>query len=341
MSVTIANIVSFFTPAEGLHEEFARLPIRKKLPFCDFHDSEISPPRHRNGRVTFAVHLFSCKVLLVFEGAENFVRDDDFARVRRGTTLQFLDCSVQKQGELYEYALTAAGAGEVKFTFRTAHAKLRGIVSAAEFIGRRLAGYREHLRSISADERERLGLKLPAEEERFPDSDYFFFPYFDEMNELGTLRTADSPFYALWQLHRALREGDWGECSADENKENWHLIVGGYLRYFRECGYDLLPLLRKYAPHWAENFSAAQEAHLAAAQGQKEEEERLFRITARHLAGKWYPLGGGAALRYADILDLTDYCKTPQGREEEARAEAYEEEFVRALCAAANDMRAE
>ena len=163
MSVTIANIVSFFTPAEGLPEEFARLPIRKKLPFCDFHDSEISPPRHRNGRVTFAVHLFSRKVLLVFEGAENFVRDDDFARVRRGTTLQFLDCSVQKRGELYEYALTAVGAGDVKFTFRTAHAKLRGIVSAAEFIGRRLAGYREHLRSISADERERLGLKLPAE----------------------------------------------------------------------------------------------------------------------------------------------------------------------------------
>ena len=85
MSVTVANIVSYFSPAESLPEEFAHLPIRKRLPFCDFHDSEISPPRHRNGRVTFAVYLFSCKVHLIFEGAENFVRDGDFARaLRRG-----------------------------------------------------------------------------------------------------------------------------------------------------------------------------------------------------------------------------------------------------------------
>lgn len=272
MSVTIANVVHYFTPAESLPEEFARLPIRKKLPFCDFHDGEISPPRHQNGRVTFAVHLFSCKVLLIFEGAENFVREDDLVRVKRGTTLQFLECSIQKRGGLYEYALLTAGAGEVKFTFRTAYAKLRGIIPAAEFICKRLAGYRERLRSISADERERLGLNLPDEEERFPDADYFFFPYFDEMTELGALRAPDRPFYALWRLYRALREGDWGECAADEDKENWHLIAGGYLRYFRECGYDLLPLLRKYAPHWAENFSAARETYLAAAQGQKEAE---------------------------------------------------------------------
>ena len=139
MSVTIANIVSYFTPAEGLSEEFARLPIRKKLPFCDFHDSEISPPRHQNGRVTFAVHLFSCKVLLTFEDAENFAQEDGLARVKRGTTLQFLDCSVQKRGNLYEYALLTAGAGEVKFTFRTAYAKLRGIIPSAEFICKRLA----------------------------------------------------------------------------------------------------------------------------------------------------------------------------------------------------------
>ena len=341
MSVTIANIVSYFTPAEGRSAEVARLPIRKKLPFCDFPDSEISPPRHQNSRVTFAVHLFSCKVLLTFEDAENFAQEDDLARVKRGTTLQFLECSIQKRGNLYEYTLLTAGAGEVKFTFRTAYAKLRGIIPAAEFICKRLAGYREHLRSISADEREKLGLQLPAEKEPFPDADYFFFPYFDETNELGSLRAPDRPFYALWQLYRALREGDWGESSADEDKENWRLIVGGYLRYFRECGYDLLPLLRKYAPHWAENFSAAREAYLATEQGQKKAEERLFRITARHLAGNWYPLGGAAALKYADILMLSNYKNTPQGREEEARANAYEEEFVRALCAAANDMRAE
>lgn len=117
--------------------------------------------------------------------------------------------------------------------------------------------------------------------------------------------------------------------------------MGGYLRYFRECGYDLLPLFKKYAPHWAENFSAAQEAYLAAENGdRKKNEEKLFRITARHLAGSWYPLGGSAALKYSDLLTLSDYSKTPQGQEEEARAEAYEEEFVRALCAAANDRRA-
>lgn len=343
MSVTVANIVTYFTPEEGLPEEFARLPIRKRLPFCDFHDSEISLPRHRNGRVTFAVYLFSCKVQLIFEGAENFVRDGDFARIKRGTTLQFLGCSIRKQGDLYEYALLTAGAGEVKFTFRTAHAKLCGIIHAAEFICRRLAGYRDHLRSFSADERERLGLKLPDEKERFPDADYFFFPYFDEMNELGALRSADFPFYALWQLHRALHEGDWGEGFADEKKETWRLIVGGYLRYFRECGYDLLPLFKKYAPHWAENFSAAQGAYLAAENGgcRKENEEKLFRITARHLAGSWHLYGGGAAaLKYSDLLTLSGYSKTPQGQEEEARAEAYEEEFVRALCAAANDRRA-
>ena len=119
----------------------------------------------------------------------------------------------------------------------------------------------------------------------------------------GPARARSPLLRALAAVPRPAR-GGLGRMRRGQNKENWRLIAGGYLRYFRECGYDLLPLLRKYAPHWAENFSAAREAYLAAAQGQKEAEERLFRITARHLAGKWYPLGGGAAaLKYADILD--------------------------------------
>lgn len=330
MNVTIANIVSYFNPEEGLPEEIGLLPIRKKLPFCGFHDCGMTPPRYRNGRVSFTVYLFSCKVRLLFEGAEHFVREDDFARVKRGTALQFLDCSIRKRGDVYEYSLLAAGAGEAKFTFRTAHAQLRGIIPPAEFLCKRLEGYRERLRSFSADERERPG--LPDEGEQFPDADYFFFPYFDEMNELGALRAADAPFYALWRLHAALQEGDWGD--AEEDKAHRQLVTGGYLRYFRECGYDLLPLLQKYAPHWAENFAAAREAYPAAESGQTESAEQLFRITARHLAGKWHLYGeGAAAMRYDDLLDLATGKDSPQKQEGRTREEEYEEEFVRALCA--------
>lgn len=338
MSVTIGNIETYFTPEEGLPEEVGTLPIRQKLPFCGFHDCEISPPRLQNGRVTFCVFLFSCTVRLLFEGAENFVREDDLARVRRSEALQFLDCTIRRRGEGYEYTLLTAGAGEAKFTFRTARAQLRGIRHAAAFIAGRLARYRAHLRALSAAEPDLL--RLPAEEERFPDADFFFFPYFDEAAELGILRAADRPFYALWRLHSALQEGEIEADGEDDDKEHRCLAVGGYGRYFRECGYDLQPLLQTYAPRWAENFAAAREAYHAAAEGvgRRENEQRLSRITARHLAGRWHCRGAGeAAMRYADLLNMTSYAKTPQGREDEARTQAYEDEFVRALCRCAAD----
>ena len=180
MGVTVANLApgEDFVLADGLpEEEFAPLPVRERLPFCSFCDAEISPPQCRNGRVSFTLHLSSCKVRLVFEGAENFVRDADFVRVKRGKTLQFLDCSIQKCGNAYVYSLTAAG--------------------------------------------------------------------------------------------------------------------------------DLAELARR---------------------------------TAEHLTGRWYACGGAAALTYSDLLSLSEYCKTPQGRREKSRERSYGREFVRALCRAAQEM---
>ncbi len=322
MGVTVANLApgEYFVLADGLpEEEFAPLPVRERLPFCSFCDAEISPPQCRNGRVSFTLHLSSCKVRLVFEGAENFVCDADFVRVKRGKTLQFLDCSIQKCGNAYVYSLTA-GAGEAKFTFRSAYAQLRGIVSAAEYITGRLSFWRERLRCARAE----------GGDEACPDADFFFFPFFDEKQALGSFRKEDMPFYAMWRLHAALSEGEIG--GEGEEKGNRRLETGGYLRYFRECGYDLLPLLQKYAPHWAENYAAAGAAYAAG------DLAELARRTAEHLTGRWYARGGAAALAYSDLLSLSEYCNTPQGRREKSRERSYGREFVRALYRAAQEM---
>lgn len=329
MEATVANCDFYFSLADGLpEEEFGHLPVCQKLPFCDYHDSEITAPRFQNGRVAFTVFLFSCKLQLIFEGADNFTQSGGFARGGRGVRLYFLDCTIRKRGEIYEYALTEAGGGAANFTFRSAYARTRGNTPAAEFISDRLAEYRERLRAVTLQEPPKP--HLPAETERFPDANFFFFPYFQEKAELGTLRKQDRPFYALWRLYAALSEGE----IEGEDKAEWRLVAGGYLRYFRDCGYDLSPLLQKYAPRWAKNFSAAMTAY------RERDFERLSLLTAEHLAGKWYPLEGKAAMRYADILSLSEYGRTPQGRQAQAREQAYEDEFVRALCRAASDLRA-
>ncbi len=316
----------FSLPDWATAEAFPVINESNKLAFCCFHDLDMQRPLYADGAVEMRILLSSCELVLRYEGVDGFEPEKNFSP--EAQAIQFLDYSLRRIGkDRYEYTLSCT-AGNLAFTFTGAHASVTKICTAAEYIAERVMLYRAHLRTFSPEYLQKNG--IPAEEgERYPEASNFFFPFFDEKKSLGILSDKDMPYYAAYELYETLHS----DVPQKDKKEKWRLEVGGWRKWFGESRsrYDLLPFFRKYAPSWAQAYAAAEKAY------EKGDLAALSRLTMEHLTGNWHAEQGIAVLFFKDILNMSEFCATPQGQEQNERAGRLEREYVRAMLQCAQD----
>ena len=211
-------------PEEIDRKNFPEITAQNKPAFCDFHDTDIRPPREEDGRAVLEVRLACCDLWLIYENVQDFRRDESLAEAeKRGDTVQFLDHSLRRKGGMLQYTLQTT-AGDAQFCFTGARTECKNVRSAAEYICAAVHQSRKMLEEVPDEVKKYV---CPFKDEKdgayYPEPAEFFFPFFDEKAELNLLGEEDEPFYFALRLYLCFTEGELeGES---EDKSAWRLKV--------------------------------------------------------------------------------------------------------------------